>query len=971
MAGVLAFAGLAPVGAQERPMLVEYLPVAAQSAGEVLGTKAHALDEIRSDSGVLALRIGHATPEPVIHARALSIVLPGTDETLTFDDLVVEALDSGYALYSRDRQSTTSTTLVVMGEDVVGTIHHDGAVYGVRPLGDGLTAVYLYDAAQLREAPENVPDFVIPHADPEEPAMPLQRAPPAMPSQRAPPAVQDSRDEIDVLVVYSESAKRVAGNIAARIALLVLHTHLAYEDSGITTRLRVVHSYETSYTPVAESDHDRKEEDLHRLRRPGDGFLDEALPKREQFAADVVMLLVRQKTGVCGGGIAYILDHSPGDAELAFGLSAIGLETCSDFDGNTFAHEIGHIQGANHNPEEFGGIPQQPYTYGHGFCNATNNWRTVMSYNTGGRCEPRIRHFSNPMVPYRGTATGDVRFRNVTRLINETATHVANFRQSKTQATTTHMLPLVTPASNLSQQGLVRIVNNSNRAGSVSITAIDDRGQRFGPVSLSLGALEAVNFASQDLESGNVTAGLSGGVGNGSGNWRLELMTDLEIEHLAYIRTPDGLLASMHEVAAETAEGPNRYHVPFFNPGGNVSRVSRLRLINPGSSSASIEITGVDDAGRTPPRGSVRLTLGAGMSRSLTARELENGTSEFSGFGAGTDKWRLSVSASQPIQVMSLLQLISGHLTNLSRGQDGVAVPPPPPPGQPDLIVESPSADPATPSAGQLFLLSATVRNQGGTQSAATQLRFYRSSDATISRSDTALQDVSVSALPPSGTSNSAISVTAPSAAGTYYYGACVDEVSGESNAANNCSDAVRVVVSGGSRSCTVTLSRSPSSGGTETVSIRLSDARQTGIGTIADPFVVRARMDDRSDVDSYRIDLRQAGDLYIASVGGLDTEAVFLADNCTEVGTVVGDLGITFPNDFDPTNYNFAVVGDLNAGTYYLVVYEWARRVGPYVLGVGVDNSSGGVGTGRLEPIEGWNSLIDRLDSDGVGGRN
>ena len=348
VAGVLAFAGLAPVGAQERPMLVEYLPVAAQSADEVLGTEAHAIDEILSDSGVLALRIGHAAPEPVIHARALSIVLPGTDETLTFDDLVVEALDSGYALYSRDRQSTTSTTLVVMGEDVVGTIHHDGALYGVRPLGEGLTAVYLYDAAQLRERPEIVPDFVIPDADPKEPAMP---------SQRAPPAVRDSRDEIDVLVVHSESATRVAGNIAARIALLVLHTHLAYENSGITTRLRVVHSYETSYTPVAESDFDSRETDLHRLRSPGDGFLDEALQKREQFAADVVMLLFRAEQGFCGGGIAYRLDNRPGFAEWAFGTSAIGAETCSDADGNTFAHEIGHIQGANHNLEEYERYP--------------------------------------------------------------------------------------------------------------------------------------------------------------------------------------------------------------------------------------------------------------------------------------------------------------------------------------------------------------------------------------------------------------------------------------------------------------------------------------------------------------------------------------------------------------------------------------------------------------------------------------
>ena len=189
------------------------------------------------------------------------------------------------------------------------------------------------------------------------------------------------------------------------------------------------------------------------------------------------------------------------------------------------------------------------------------------------------------------------------------------------------------------------------------------------------------------------------------------------------------------------------------------------------------------------------------MARILTASELESGESPHTqlagGLGDGTGKWRLSVSADRPIQVMSLLELPTGHLTNLSRGQDGVGVPPPPPPNQPDLIVEAPSANPTTPSAGQLILLSATVRNQGGAQAAATRLRFYRSSDPTISRADTPLQDASVNALPPSGTSSSAISVTAPSAAGTYYYGACVDEVSGESNTANNCSSAVRVTVSG------------------------------------------------------------------------------------------------------------------------------------------------------------------------------
>ena len=40
------------------------------------------------------------------------------------------------------------------------------------------------------------------------------------------------------------------------------------------------------------------------------------------------------------------------------------------------------------------------------------------------------------------------------------------------------------------------------------------------------------------------------------------------------------------------------------------------------------------------------------------------------------------------------------------------------------------------------------------------------------------------------------VSLTAPSTPGTYYYGACVDSVSGESDTRNNCSSAVTVTVS-------------------------------------------------------------------------------------------------------------------------------------------------------------------------------
>ena len=113
----------------------------------------------------------------------------------------------------------------------------------------------------------------------------------------------------------------------------------------------------------------------------------------------------------------------------------------------------------------------------------------------------------------------------------------------------------------------------------------------------------------------------------------------------------------------------------------------------------------------------------------------------------------------------------------------------------PNLSVEDASASDVRPALGENFTFSVTVRNRGGAQAAATSLRYYRSPNATIDRSDTAVGTDSVSGLSASGTSAESISLTAPSSAGTYYYGACVDSVPGEFVSWNNCSTAVRVTV--------------------------------------------------------------------------------------------------------------------------------------------------------------------------------
>ena len=246
-------------------------------------------------------------------------------------------------------------------------------------------------------------------------------------------------------------------------------------------------------------------------------------------------------------------------------------------------------------------------------------------------------------------------------------------------APTLHTLALFRPAGQ-TQQGFARIINRSRRAGTVRIWGVDDSGRRRGPITLSLDARATRHFNSQDLETGNAAKGLSGSLGNGTGDWRLELSTVLDIEPSAYIRTTDGFLTAMHAVArAEEVGGETVHQVPIFNPGSNRNQVSWLRVANLTDSRVNVTIRARDDAGDPAPLGDVRLTLPANGARQYSAQELESGApvSLRGRLGDGSGKWQLSVTADGDIVVVSLLQSPTGHLSNLSTtpvdGNDSIA----------------------------------------------------------------------------------------------------------------------------------------------------------------------------------------------------------------------------------------------------------------------------------------------------------
>ena len=261
-------------------------------------------------------------------------------------------------------------------------------------------------------------------------------------------------------------------------------------------------------------------------------------------------------------------------------------------------------------------------------------------------------------------------------------------KESVPNGTAHHVYLFPSASDETMREGFVRVVNRGG-AGSVRIRAHDQTGNDYETVVLEMDADETVHFNSEDLEIGNADKGLSGSTGAGEGDWRLVLTSALDLDALAYLRTDDGFLTSMHDTVPGTG-GVHR--VPIFNPGSNRNQVSKLRLINPGTVRAEVTITGVDDTGSascpsaadaagciagandTGATGTVRLTLPAGKVRTVSAQELEAGGNDLRGapgdlrgaLGDGVGKWRLDVRSDQPIRVINLLESPTGHLTNLS-----------------------------------------------------------------------------------------------------------------------------------------------------------------------------------------------------------------------------------------------------------------------------------------------------------------
>ncbi len=284
--------------------------------------------------------------------------------------------------------------LVKSGKTITGNVHFNGEWYKIRPLKTGGHAIVAVNHAAMP------PDH--PKAYNRLREIPM-------------PTSGDPLDKVDtvirVMVHYTSSAASASGNISALIDLAVAESNTGYTNSGVLIDLILAHKSQVTYTQSGSFS-----TDLSRYRGTSDGYMDSIHTTRNSVAADVGLLVINNSSSC---GLASSIGSS---ASTAFADAHWDCITGY----YSFAHEIGHLQSARHDPAT--DPSTSPYAYGHGYRKTTSpSWRTIMAYNCPAGC-PRLNYWSNPNKLYNGVPMGTASQSDNTRVLNTTRGTVAAFR---------------------------------------------------------------------------------------------------------------------------------------------------------------------------------------------------------------------------------------------------------------------------------------------------------------------------------------------------------------------------------------------------------------------------------------------------------------------------------------------------------------------------------------------------------------
>lgn len=344
-------------------------------------------------------------------SRRLLIPLPdGQEVVANRSDLEVRGEDD-YAWRGRIAgflgEVEGDVTLTVREGRVLGRISVPGAVYRIVPADGGHRMEKVEEMA--------MEDFetldVVPAAalleDGEEDGIPRLLAAPARKS-----AISRFR----VIAFYTPEARQAAGGHEAIQQLLQHEVDLAntaYANSKIQVRLEMPYMEE-----VARQNRDN-----------GNGYWVRLDPRvvdlQREYGAEFTALVVEEGFNGCAYATSIMRKDVFNDRKNTVQGGTVINRRCLNGPWVLLAHELGHVQGCEHDP--LAGSPQKsalfPYAYGH---TVDGNFRTVMAYpNACANGCPAVPYFSNPAVSFNKKKTGVPGKRDNSRVMNATRTRMA------------------------------------------------------------------------------------------------------------------------------------------------------------------------------------------------------------------------------------------------------------------------------------------------------------------------------------------------------------------------------------------------------------------------------------------------------------------------------------------------------------------------------------------------------------------
>lgn len=319
-------------------------------------------------------------------------------------DIMVARSKKGFLQRSTHRPLDESIFVNNDGQ-ITASIRHDGKLYSVRPIGKGQHAIIEVDESRLPvDHPQHEYAALFDHA------IQYQTG-----SVQPADFTASANTVIKLLINYTQGAKNAVADINGLIDLAVAETNQGYLNSGINITVEIAHRAQTTYTETSNISTDRD-----RYAATNDGYMDEIHGQRDTHGADVAVLILNNGQAC---GVAKAIGAT---ASTAF---AVVHHSCAT-GYYSFAHEIGHLQGARHDPAA--DPTTTPYAYGHGYRAPNNAWRTVMAYNCSPSCT-RINYWSNPNKTYSdGQTMGTASQSDNARVLNLTAPTIAAFRSDGT-----------------------------------------------------------------------------------------------------------------------------------------------------------------------------------------------------------------------------------------------------------------------------------------------------------------------------------------------------------------------------------------------------------------------------------------------------------------------------------------------------------------------------------------------------------